>query len=218
MEQALTTVPDIIISDVMMPVMDGIELCRILKTDIRTSHIPIILLTAKDRIEDKEEGYETGADSYLTKPFSARLLKIRVKNLLEIRRQMARQIALEVHGLKPVKAETELPMNRLDTEFINKLTQYVEKNIQSEKMDMGLLAEQMHMSHSTLYRKIKALTGFSTNEYVRKIKMRNAEKLLLEGRYTISEIAFKIGINSPVYFRQCFKCPGLQRIKYSFFK
>ena len=205
MEQALTTVPDIIISDVMMPVMDGIELCRILKTDIRTSHIPIILLTAKDRIEDKEEGYETGADSYLTKPFSARLLKIRVKNLLEIRRQMARQIALEVHGLKPVKAETELPMNRLDTEFINKLTQYVEKNIESEKMDMGLLAEQMHMSHSTLYRKIKSLTGMTGNEFIRKLRLKNSLRLLTAGDCNVSEAAYASGFNDLGYFRSCFK-------------
>ena len=130
-QQALNRIPDIIVSDIMMPVMDGITLCRQLKEDVRTSHIPVILLTAKDSLQDKEEGYEVGADSYLS--------------------------------------------------------------------------DKMCMSGSTLYRKMKALTGLSTNEYIRKVKMQNAERLLLEGKYNISEIAYKIGMNSTGYFRQCFK-------------
>lgn len=201
---AQAKIPDIIVSDIMMPVMDGIAFCKIIKKDIRTSHIPVILLTAKDSLQDKEEGYEAGADSYLTKPFSATLLHSRINNLLESRRKLALQINA-VAGFATKRAILNESLNRLDNEFLQRITELIEEKLDSEKVDITYLSERMCMSSSTLYRKMKALTGASTNEYVRKTKIRNAERLLLSGKYNVSEVAFKVGINSPVYFRQCFK-------------
>lgn len=208
--QALNRIPDIIISDIMMPIMDGTTLCRQLKADVRTSHIPIILLTAKDSLQDKEEGYEVGADSYLTKPFSASLLRSRINNLLDSRRKLAAQFQSGT-TLSPASSMNEKrsiiteALSKLDNEFIEKITQLIEENLSLEKIDITYLSDKMCMSSSTLYRKMKALTGLSTNEYIRKIKMQHAEQLLLEGKYNISEIAYKVGMNSTGYFRQCFK-------------
>ena len=206
-EQALSCIPDIIVSDIMMPVMNGIVMCKVLKEDVQTSHIPIILLTAKDSLQDKEEGYQVGADSYLTKPFSATLLHSRINNLLESRKRLTEHFnGSEPHQtLDDKRAQLAESMNKLDNEFLDKINQLIEARLSSEKVDIGYLADNLFMSKSTLYRKMKALTGLSTNEYVRKIKMHYAERLLLEGRYSISEVAFKVGINSMMYFRQCFK-------------
>ncbi|MDP4270581.1 MAG: two-component regulator propeller domain-containing protein [Bacteroidota bacterium] len=201
-EQAFERTPDIIISDIMMPIMDGLELCKILKEDVRTSHIPLILLTAKDSLQDKTEGYSTGADSYLTKPFSAALLQSRVNNLLEARRKIAASFASAPKQKQAIITES---LNNLDKEFLDKFTDIVEKNLEAEQVNIAFVAEKMNMSHSTLYRKVKALTDMSANELVRKIKIQNAERLLLTGKYTISEVAFMVGMNSPTYFRQCFK-------------
>jgi DNA-binding response OmpR family regulator len=203
-EKALSCMPDLIVSDVMMPMMDGNELCRHLKADVRTSHIPVILLTAKDALADKEQGYEAGADSYLTKPFSATLLHSRIVNLLEGRRKLAQHIQQDtLHTEKQTQLTDS--MSKLDREFIDKINTLIEERLQADKIDISYLAGHLCMSTSTLYRKMKALTGLSTNEYIRKIKMQHAERLMLEGKYTISEVAFRVGINSPVYFRQCFK-------------
>ena len=209
-QQALSRIPDIIVSDIMMPVMDGITLCRQLKDDVRTSHIPIILLTAKDSLQDKEEGYEVGADSYLTKPFSASLLRSRINNLLESRKKLVAQFQSQPTPSSHADINEKRTMitealSKLDNEFIGKITQLIEENLSSEKIDITYLSDKMCMSGSTLYRKMKALTGLSTNEYIRKVKMENAERLLLEGKYNISEIAYKVGMNSSGYFRQCFK-------------
>lgn len=204
LQMSLDIVPDIIVSDIMMPEMDGVEMCKAIKKNICTSHIPVILLTAKDTIHDKEEGYNVGADSYMTKPFSASLLKTRIKNLLDIRAELSKKYtgADIIEEKKKIIAESS---NKMDSEFINKFVELVESNLSSEKVDVGYLSDKLCMSSSTLYRKVKALTGMSTNEFIRKIKMKNAEKLLLEGKYSISEIAFMVGMNSAVYFRQCFK-------------
>ena len=204
LEQALACIPDVIVSDIMMPLMNGIVMCKTLKEDVRTSHIPIILLTAKDSLQDKEEGYQVGADSYLTKPFSATLLHSRIHNLLESRRLLAERFNTN-SILSDKRATVSESMNKLDNEFIEKVNLLIEDRLSSEKIDIGYLADAMCMSNSTLYRKMKALTGLSTNEYIRKIKMQHAERLLLEGKYNISEVAFRVGINSTVYFRQCFK-------------
>ena len=209
-QQALSHIPDIIVSDIMMPIMDGITKCLNLKEDVRTSHIPIILLTAKDSLQDKEEGYEVGADSYLTKPFSASLLRSRINNLLESRKKLITQFqAQPVSGNQTDLNEKRIiiaeALSKLDNEFIEKITLLIEENLSSEKIDITYLSDKMCMSGSTLYRKMKALTGLSTNEYIRKVKMQNAERLLLEGKFNISEIAYKVGMNSTGYFRQCFK-------------
>lgn len=202
LDLALNHTPDLIISDIMMPVMDGIELCKRLKKDIRTSHIPVILLTAKDSINDRTEGYSIGADSYIVKPFNSSLLHSRITNLLESRKKTA--LLVNENTMKKNTVLTE-SISQLDQEFIDKATSIIEQDIDSEKIDVAFIADKMNMSHSTLYRKIKALTGMSANEYIRKIRIKNAERLLLTGKYTISEVSFMVGINSPTYFRQCFK-------------
>jgi AraC-like DNA-binding protein len=152
-----------------------------------------------------------GADSYLTKPFSASLLRSRINNLLDSRKKLIAQFQQAGTNHNPNSHLDEKrsiiteALSKLDNEFIEKITQLVEDNLSSEKIDITYLSDKMCMSGSTLYRKMKALTGLSTNEYIRKVKMQNAERLLLEGKYNISEIAYKIGMNSTGYFRQCFK-------------
>lgn len=200
-ELATERIPDLIISDIMMPVMDGMELCKILKEDMRTSHIPIILLTAKDSEQDKTEGYSIGADSYITKPFSANLLKKRVENLLKGRERIANYFS--THTYKKVLLSDAL--GRLDQEFVEKTIAMIKKYMESEQISVAFLAEQLHMSYSTFSRKIKALTGMTVNELVRKVKMQHAEQLLLSGRYTVSEVIFKVGYSSMAYFREAFK-------------
>ena len=187
--------------------MDGIELCKQIKEDVCTSHIPVILLTAKDSIQDKEEGYESGADSYLTKPFSAKLLNSRVHNLLESRKKLAVLIADRAKKLESDSSGQEEPMklNKLDADFIARFTSIVEANIEMNKLDMGFVKDKMRMSHSTLYRKIKGLTGMSGNEFIRKIKLKNSLRLLTEERLNVSEAAYASGFNDLGYFRACFK-------------
>lgn len=202
-ELAQARIPNIIVSDIMMPVMDGIELCKRIKEDMRTSHIPVILLTAKDSLQDKEEGYASGADSYLTKPFSAKLLHSRINNLLETRKKIASLLALA--DTQPKQESAVSSLNKLDNEFLQKITQIIEENLEMEKMDIAFIADKMCMSHSTLYRKIKGLTDMSANEFIRKVKMRKGVELLMSGQYTILEIAYMIGFSSVAYFRQCFK-------------
>lgn len=202
LEFAFERTPDIIISDIMMPVMNGIEFCKIMKEDMRTSHIPLILLTAKDSLQDKTEGYSIGADSYITKPFSAGLLKSRVRNLLESRKKMAVQFSSSITDKHSIISES---ISKLDKEFVDKVTAIVEDNLDSEHVNIASIAEKMNMSHSTLYRKIKALTNISANELIRKIKIQNAERMLLTGKYTVSEVSYLVGISSSSYFRQCFK-------------
>lgn len=204
-EKTQTEIPDVVVSDVMMPIMDGFELCRMIKKNMRTSHIPVILLTAKDSIQDKEEGYSCGADSYLTKPFSAKLLTIRICNLLEARRNLATLINNQ--GKEGVLTnETEpLQLNKLDKKFLDELIKIIESNVNTEKLDMPFIAAQMHMSHSTLYRKIKGLLGISGTEFIRKVKLRYSLRLMLEEGYNVSEAAYATGFSDVGYFRNCFK-------------
>jgi DNA-binding response OmpR family regulator/anti-sigma regulatory factor (Ser/Thr protein kinase) len=199
---ALEKIPDIIISDIMMPIMDGIEMCKHIKEDVKTSHIPVILLTAKDSIQDKTEGYESGADSYITKPFSGKLLLSRVSNLLETRKKIVSLFASSNTQKRNLLKDS---LNKLDNEFIDKITAFIEANLESEQINVNQVADQMFMSRPTLYRKLKALTGLSINEFTRKIRIQAAERLLLTGKYTMNEIIFMVGINSMNYFRECFK-------------
>lgn len=203
LEKAIKYIPDIIISDIMMPIMNGIKMCQELKKDMRTSHIPIIVLTAKNTIKDKEDGYHTGVDSYLTKPFSASLLYSRITNLLENRRRLAAYFGDKISD-NVQDSEAIDSLSKLDRDFLDKINQMIEENLSSETLDIGYLANAMCMSGTTLYRKMKALTGLPTNEYIRKIKMRHVEKLLIDG-HSVSETAFMTGFNSMSYFRKCFK-------------
>jgi signal transduction histidine kinase/DNA-binding response OmpR family regulator len=201
LEKAFELIPDVIVCDVMMPELDGFSVTKKLKQDIRTSHIPIILLTAKDTIEDKTEGYELGAESYLTKPFSGRLLITRIHNLLK-----NRQLLAERFSNKTVKAEQMTDsLSTMDKEFIEQVDRIIEENIDSDTLDVNFLANKVSMSHSSLYRKIKALTNMTANEYIRKIRIQKAEELLVSGRYTVSEICYMVGMSSTNYFRRCFK-------------
>jgi signal transduction histidine kinase/AraC-like DNA-binding protein/streptogramin lyase len=203
LNKALQLTPDIVVSDVMMPVMDGIELCQQLKNDIRTSHIPVILLTAKDTLENKKEGYIAGADSYITKPFSSSLLLTRINNLLETRRKLAQK--MDITQLSEKKEQLNVYINQHDNDFINRVSDIINDNLAEESLDITFVADRMNMSSSSLYRKMKALTGLSANAFIHKIKMNTAEKMLIERKLTISEIAFKLGFSSPSYFRHCFK-------------
>ncbi len=213
-DKAIGAIPDIIVSDIMMPVMNGMEMLKLVKGDMRTSHIPIILLTAKDTIQDKEEGYDFGADSYLTKPFSAKLLISRINNIIESRKLLASIISAKLRNAgNETATETEsaepnghspLKLSRIDEEFIQKFTDIVEENITSDKLDMPYMQEAMGMSHSTLYRKIKGLTGMSGNEFIRKIRLKHGYKALEEG-LNVSEAAYACGFNDVGHFRNSFR-------------
>lgn len=220
MEQAFSKVPDIIVSDIMMPEMDGIKMTHILKEDIRTSHIPIILLTAKTSIKDQEEGYDSGADSYLTKPFSAKLLHSRIRNILSGRRRLADYIvqknisqfetsADEQQTSQKATEEKEDAMtcqiSNLDKKFLEKLNKLIENHISTDDLDMAFMTDKMAMSHSTFYRKVKALTGMSANEYIKKAKLRHSMTLLKKGEYSIAEVAILAGFNNLGNFRESFK-------------
>lgn len=199
-------VPDVIISDVMMPEMNGIELCEKVKQDVRISHIPVILLTAKDTIGDRQAGYEAGADSYITKPFTADILKARIQNILESRRRLVDQY---ICAISTEKAEDgndgTATFSDIDKLFLDKVTDYIEDNLSSEDLDIETLASTMGMSLSSFYRKMKGLVGMSAIEYIRKIKMRKAAEMLSSGNFNVSEAAWNVGISSMAYFRQCFK-------------
>lgn len=220
MEQAFSKVPDIIVSDIMMPEMDGIKMTHILKEDIRTSHIPIILLTAKTCINDQEEGYDSGADSYLTKPFSAKLLHSRIRNILSGRWRLADYIvqknisqfetsADEQQTSQKATEEKEDAMtcqiSNLDKKFLEKLNKLIENHISTDDLDMAFMTDKMAMSHSTFYRKVKALTGMSANEYIKKAKLRHSMTLLKKGEYSIAEVAILAGFNNLGNFRESFK-------------
>jgi signal transduction histidine kinase/ligand-binding sensor domain-containing protein/DNA-binding response OmpR family regulator len=198
-------IPDIIVSDIMMPETDGIELCRKIKEDLRTSHIPVILLTAKDSTQDKAEGYKSGADSYLTKPFGSQLLLARIGNLMESRRKLAQQILSQAGNTKPGKPVPAPRINKLDEEFLQKITAIIEENISNDNLNLSFLTAQTHMGQSTFYLKIKGLTGVSPNKFIRKIRLKNSVKLLLAGRCNVSEAAYGSGFNDLDYFRECFK-------------
>lgn len=202
---AMNSVPDIIISDIMMPKMDGLEMCRKIKGNINLSHIPVVLLTAKDTLSDKSEGYKVGADSYITKPFTSELIKARVANLLFSRAQIARQYLKRLNNFSAPKVEENSGFSPLDNKFLSKLSSYIEDNMSSEMLDINNMASYMNVSVSSLYRKLKSLTGVSANDYVRKIKLRKAAEMLSSGEFNVSETAWNIGISSFSYFRQIFK-------------
>ena len=193
---ALKGIPDIIISDIMMPVMDGIELCRAIKNDVRTSHIPVILLTAKGSDEARKEGYDAGADSYLVKPFNKQLILSRISNMLNSRKHLAAQIS---------KGEEPNELSLIDNEFLRKFNGLVEARLSSEGTDLASIANELCMSQSTLYRKIKAVTGLSPLENIKNIRLNKAAELLRTTNLNISEICWQVGMSSPVYFRDCFK-------------
>ncbi len=197
--KAVDFIPDLIISDVMMPEMDGLTLCKKLKADERTSHVPIILLTAKAGEADKLNGLEFGADDYLIKPFSSQELTLRIKNLIEIRLTLRKKFS-ESLIIRP----KEIASNSIDKLFLEKAIRIVENNISSEKFTVINLSNEMNLSHSQLHRKLKALVNQSAIQFIRSIRMQRADDLLKNNAGTIAEIAYMVGFGDPSYFTKTF--------------
>lgn len=199
-EIATETVPDIVISDVMMPEMDGIALCRTLKQDVRTSHVPVILLTARAGTDSKIEGLEIGADDYVTKPFDSKELLARVKNLIEQRRQLRKKFSSGV-VLKP----GEVAVTSLDDSLLKKVMGVVEKNLGDENFSVEELAREACLSQRHLARKLQALTNLKPSEFIQYVRLQRARELLEKNVGSVADIAYKVGFGSPSYFSSCFR-------------
>ncbi|WP_298498323.1 hybrid sensor histidine kinase/response regulator transcription factor [uncultured Algibacter sp.] len=199
-EIATKVLPDIILTDVIMPKMDGFEFCKKVKSDIKTSHIPLLMLTAKTRIDNRMEGIELGADAYMVKPFNLRLLKLRLAQLIT-----SRKLIFD----KYFSVISELPENTkttsIDKEFIEKVLNYINDNISDPNLNVEMLAAKMNLSKSQFYRKIKALTNQTANEFLRNIRLQKAKQILEIGSATVGEVSFKVGFSSHSYFTKCFK-------------
>jgi signal transduction histidine kinase/ligand-binding sensor domain-containing protein/DNA-binding response OmpR family regulator len=198
-ELAFQHIPDIIISDVMMPIKNGIELCNTLKYDELTSHIPIILLTAKVGEDHEIEGLKTGADAYITKPFNREKLILRVKKLIENRQQ------LQKHFSKDFTIHPDLPITSTETDFLKRLKVVLDEKITDPDFTSEAFSEAMVMSRTQLHRKLKAIIGMTTSEFIRTQRLKLAIDLLKKSDATVSEIAYQVGFNSPSYFIKCFK-------------
>ncbi|WP_047244877.1 hybrid sensor histidine kinase/response regulator transcription factor [Maribacter thermophilus] len=199
-EIAREVLPDVIMTDVLMPEMNGFDFCRIIKSDIRTSHIPLLMLTAKTRIDDRIEGIGYGADAYMVKPFDLRLLKLRISQLITSRKLIFDKYFGKISGAKENKNTTSI-----DKEFIQKVLNYIHENMSDSNLSVELLAEELNLSRSQLYRKIKTLTGQTVNEFMRKIRLQKAKQLLESGSASVSEVCYNVGFSSPSYFTKCFK-------------
>ena len=199
-EKARELMPDLVISDIMMPKMDGYELCRDLKTQFKTSHIPVILLTAKASESSKVAGFETGADDYIIKPFNMKLLLTRIKNLIDLRRQLQEKIQKQLR-LQP----DEIKISSIDQRFINQLQEIIEKHISDEDLNVESLSEKMDISRVTLNKKIQALTGETAVEFIRSYRLKRAMQLLKENFGTVLDVALEVGFSNPSYFARCFK-------------
>ena len=196
-------IPDLIISDITMPKMDGNELTRVLKNDEKTSHIPIILLTAKSGQESKLEGLETGADDYLTKPFDTKELQLRIKNLINIRRKL--QEKFSKREFVPIKRGEEKKLSNLEEKFMFKVVEVIEKHLSEEDFSIEQFGKEVGMSRVQLHRKLKALSGKSASNYLRSIRLSKAKNMIEERKGNVSEIAYSVGFSSPQYFSRCFK-------------
>jgi signal transduction histidine kinase/DNA-binding response OmpR family regulator len=200
LKKSIDKIPDLIISDIMMPKMDGFKMCTILKSDERTSHIPIIMLTAKATVEDKISGLELGADSYIMKPFDALELKARIKNLLEQRNRLHDHF--RKYGLVDSEITTFTPADQM---FLRKAVDLISKHISDPQFSVQLLSENLGMSRSLLVKKTEALFGDPPVELIRRIRLNKALKLLERKVGNVSEIAIEVGFNNPSYFAECFK-------------
>ena len=198
-ESAKEIIPDLIISDVMMPSMDGLEFCQKIKSEWQTSDIPVILLTAKASFENKIEGLEIGADDYLTKPFEQRELFTRIKNLLEQRNRLRSKYSQNIDVLSGTEN-----LNTADDEFIKKTLELVEKNLDKSNFGTEQLAKELFVSRTQLHRKMLEITGKAPGEFVRMIKFKHAAQLIIEKRLSITQIAFEIGFSSPAQFTRAF--------------
>ena len=199
-EKAIQTIPDLIVSDVMMPKMDGFQLCHQLKTDERTSHIPVILLTARASEQSKVDGLETGADDYLTKPFNVKELHVRIKNLIEQRKRLRERFSKEV-----VFQPKEIAVTSADEKFLNKVEEVFEKHIADPDFDTQAMAWQVGMSRMQLHRKLSALTNHAPREFIRIMRLRRAAQLLDQKAGNVTEIAYEVGFNSIPHFAKRFR-------------
>lgn len=199
-QKARESVPDLIISDIMMPHTDGYQLCATLKKDVTTSHIPIILLTAKASDENIIKGLETGSDDYITKPFNAKILNSRVKNLIEMRRDLQERIRRDML-LQPV----EISVSSVDETFLKELQELIEKNLSDSGFNVEALAGKLYMSRASLYRKILALTGQSPNHFIRSYRLKRAAQLLRGKFGNVTEVAMEVGFSNMAHFAKCFK-------------
>jgi signal transduction histidine kinase/DNA-binding response OmpR family regulator len=197
---ATQTMPDLIISDVMMPVMDGVSLSDKVKNDERTSHIPVILLTARADSNSKITGLETGADAYLTKPFEMKELKVRIHHLIEGRKKLREKFSRSLK-LDP----SEIAVNSVDEKFLDKTMAILETNLMNSEFDVAVFSREVGMSRTNLHRKLKALTDCSATEFIRIYKLKKAKNLLEQNSGNISEVAYSVGFNSISYFNKCFK-------------
>ncbi|MRT93036.1 hybrid sensor histidine kinase/response regulator transcription factor [Ancylomarina sp. 16SWW S1-10-2] len=191
----------LVISDIIMPVMDGLKLCQTIKNDINTCHIPVILLTAKGNLENRIEGIEVGADSYIPKPFEPRHLKIRIKKLIATRIQI--QDILKTEPEKPI--ENLEGLNNRDIEFLSKLQKFVNENLDQSDLDAEQMSDILAMSKTQLYRKVKAVTGFTPHGYIKHYRLKKAARLLKETSMTVSEVIYETGFNNRTYFYRSFK-------------
>ena len=200
LELARKIVPDIVLSDIMMPVMDGLAFCRQLKTDKAISHIPVILLTARSLDEQRAEGYEHGADAYLSKPFSLRLLLSRIDNLIESRKKLNQTWSKGVED-----DEIGNISNEIDKSFLKQLRKIIQENLANSDLSVEQIGDEIGLSRVQLYRKVKALTGYSPVEIVRKARLTRARHLLQTTERTVSEVAYAVGFSTPSYFSKCYK-------------
>lgn len=191
--------PDLVISDVMMPQMDGNELCRLIKQDKRTAHIPVILLTARQNTEAKLEGLQTGADDYVTKPFNMTILVLRIRKLIEL----SRYHRVTQGMIDPVPSE--IVITSLDEKLIEKAIKYVEDNMSRTELSVEELSRELGMSRVHLYKKLLQITGKTPIEFIRVIRLKRAAQLLRESQLHVSEVAFEVGFNNPKYFSRYFK-------------
>jgi signal transduction histidine kinase/DNA-binding NarL/FixJ family response regulator len=200
LEKSLTLVPDLILSDIMMPKMNGIELCKTLKTDEKTSHIPVILLTAKGETEDKLEGLETGADDYITKPFNLKELQVRIKNLIEQRKKLREHYTHQI-TLK----SGEVSVESADDRFLHKALEVIDKNMNDCQFDVNKFYPEMGMSRMQLFRKLKALINQTPSEFIRNMRLQRAAQLIKQDFGNVAEVTFEVGFNNLSYFSKCFK-------------
>ena len=203
---AMKYVPDVVVCDAMMPVMDGMECCRRLKSELQTSHIPVLMLTAYAMDEYELQGYENGADAYMAKPFNARILLARVRNLLDNRRRLQKSLAShQVPGQDGKGGE----MGGMDKSFMEKLYSQIEEHLADADYNVDAMGAQVGLSRVQLYRKTKALTGYSPNELLRMARLKRAAKLLASTDKTVAEVGYAVGFASPSYFAKCYKeCYG----------
>lgn len=200
LELTLNRLPDLVLSDVMMPVMDGITFTGKIKSDPRTSHIPVIILTARTSLIYKKEGLDIGADDYITKPFSESLLKSRIRNLLH-----NRMLLREKYQKDLLIQPTELAMRSPDQEFLTSISHLIENHMSEEELSAEFICREMGMSQSNIYKKLKALTGMSIVEFVRDFRLKQAAQLMVRQKLSVSEACFKVGFNDRRYFSQMFK-------------